>query len=258
MYYFGRQAKAPESKTQSHAATTGKIALAVLPFNDMNSAKDQEYFSDGLTEELTDMLAKNPKLRVISRTSAFSFKGKGVDTKTIAEKLNVTHVLEGSVRKSGNQLRITAQLIEVASDSHLWSETYDRQMDNIFTVQDDIANSVAGALKVTLEGGQLSKSQQTNPQAYNAYLQGRYFHERRTNEDLEKAIGYYEQALKIDPNYAHAWVGLSRTHSRQADSAYVPVDEAYASARKEVEKALALDPNLAEGYAQIGWIKTVL
>ena len=206
------EAKAPESA----AAPIGKTALAVLPFTNMSTDKDQEYFADGLAEELLNVLAKNPKLQVTSRTSAFSFKGKEVNIKTIAEELNVTHVLEGSVRKAGNQLRITAQLIEVKSDSHLWSQTYDRQMENIFAVQDEIAGSVAGALKVALEGGQSPKTQQTNPEAYNAYLQGRYFYDRRSKEDLEKAIGYYEQALQIDPNYARAWAGLSAVHALQA------------------------------------------
>ena len=187
--------------------------MAVLPFVNLSKDEDQEYFSDGLTEELLNVLAKNPKLQVTSRTSAFSFKGTKTDIKTVAEKLNVTHVLEGSVRKAGNQIRITAQLIEVSTDSHLWSQTYDRQMENIFAVQDDIAASVSRALKVTLEGGQTPKAQQTNPEAYNAYLQGRHFYDRRRKEDLEKAIGYYEQALKIDPNYARAWVGLSAVHS---------------------------------------------
>src|SRR5262249_6711298 len=196
--YFDRLTKMSESKSPV-PATQSSIAIAVLPFSDMSPNKDQEYFSDGLTEELTDMLAKNPKLRVISRTSAFSFKGKEVDIKTIAEKLRVTHVLEGSVRKAGSQLRVTAQLIEVGTDSHLWSDTYDRQMENIFAVQDDIAKSVADALKVTLEGGQAPKTQQTNPEAYNAYLQGLYFADRQSKDDLEKAVGYYEQALKIDP-----------------------------------------------------------
>ncbi len=191
--------------------------MAVLPFVNLSKDEDQEYFSDGLTEELLNVLAKNPKLQVTSRTSAFSFKGTKTDIKTVAEKLNVTHVLEGSVRKAGNQIRITAQLIEVSTDSHLWSQTYDRQMENIFAVQDDIATSVSSALKVTLEGGHTIKAQQTNPEAYNAYLQGRHFYDRRMKEDLEKAIGYYEQALKIDPNYARAWIGLSTVHGAQAD-----------------------------------------
>jgi serine/threonine protein kinase/tetratricopeptide (TPR) repeat protein len=245
MFYFSRRGK---------PVASGKTSIVVLPFTNMSADKDQEYFSDGLAEELIDVLSKNPKLRVISRTSAFSFKGKEVDIKTIAQKLNITHVLEGSVRKAGNQLRITAQLIEAASDSNLWSQTYDRPLENIFAVQDNIANSVAEALKVTLEGIQTTKAKQTNPEAYNAYLQGRYFFDRRSKEDLEKAIGYFEEALKIDPNYARAWAWLSAVHSRQ-DIAYVSLDEGYAKARKEVEKALQLDPNLADAHAQIGWIK---
>jgi eukaryotic-like serine/threonine-protein kinase len=252
MFYFGRQTKPP-----APAASKGKTAIAVLPFTNMSADKEQEYFSDGLSEELLNVLSRNPKLQVTSRSSAFSFKGTKTDLKTIAQKLNVTHVLEGSVRKAGKQMRITAQLIEVATDSHLWSQTYDRQMDNIFAVQDDIAKSVAGALKVALEGGPTPKAQVTNPEAYNAHLQGRYFYDRRSKEDLEKAIGYFEQALRIDPNYARAWVGLSRVHSAQADTGYVPVDEGYAKARKEVQKALELDPNLADAHTRMGWIKAL-
>src|SRR5262245_41799073 len=208
-----------------------KIAIAVLPFTDLSEKKDQEYFSDGLSEELLNVLSRNSKLQVTSRTSAFSFKGTKTDLKTIAQKLSVTHVLEGSVRKAGDQLRITAQLIEVATDSHLWSETYDRKMENIFAVQDDISASVAGALKAALEG-QPAKTKETNPEAYNAYLQGRYFYDRLSKEDLEKAIGYFEEALRLDPNYARAWAGLSAVHSKQADRGYVSVDEGYAKARK--------------------------
>ncbi|PWT89632.1 MAG: hypothetical protein C5B54_08590, partial [Acidobacteria bacterium] len=237
------------------AVSLGKTAIAVLPFANMSADKDQEYFSDGLTEELTDVLAKNPKLRVTSRTSAFSFKGKEVDIKTIAQKLNVTHVLEGSVRKAGNQLRITAQLIEAASDSQLWSQTYDRQLQNIFAVQDEIADSVAGSLKATLDVGRAPQVQQTNPAAYNAYLEARYLSDRRTKEEVQKAVDYYEQALQIDPNYARAWVGLSKVHSLQSAFSYLPVEEGFSKARKEVDKALELDPNLAEAYAQRGWIK---
>ena len=255
IFYVGRRAKVADQKVEGPTSPTVKTAIAVLPFKNMSADKDQEYFSDGLTEELTDMLAKNKNLRVISRTSAFSFKGKETDIKTIAQKLNVTHVLEGSVRKAGNQVRITAQLIEVATDSHLWSESYDRQMQNIFAVQDDIATSVANALKITLEGSESPKTQQRNPEAYNAYLQGRYFYDRRTKEDLEKSIDYYQQALRIDPNYARAWAGLSRVHARQADAGYVLVEESYVKARKEAQRSMDLDSTLADAYVAISWIK---
>ena len=243
-------------RKQPQTAPSGKVAIAVLPFTNMSEEQNQEYFSDGLAEELTGMLSKNPKLRVISRNSAFSFKGKDTDTKTIAQKLNVTHLLQGSVRKAENDLRITVQLINTATDSNIWSQTYDRQLDNIFVVQEDIANSVSSALKVALEG-EKAKVQETNPEAYNAYLQGRYFYDRRSKEDLEKALAYFQKALQIDPKYAHAWVGLSEVHCAQADRGNVPLNEGYEKARKEVEKALELDPHMAEAYAQMGWIKRV-
>jgi serine/threonine protein kinase/Tfp pilus assembly protein PilF len=250
MFYISRKPKAP-------AIASSKTAIAVLPFTDLSADKDQEYFSDGLSEELLNVLAKNPKLQVTSRTSAFSFKGKEVDIKTIAQKLNVTHVLEGSVRKAGDQLRITAQLIEVSTDSHLWSQTYDRQMENIFAVQDEIAASVANALKATLEVGQTPKVQETNPEAYNAYLQGRYFYDRRTKEDYEKALGYFAQALRIDPNFARAWVGLSVVRVNQIGNGLIPIDEGIDKARKEVQKALELNPDLAEAHAQLSWIMII-
>ena len=256
IFYLGRQTTSLESRTKATAVQTGKIAIAVLPFADLSANKDQEYFSDGLAEELTDILSKNPGLQVTSRNSAFSFKAKQVDSKTIADKLHVTHLLEGSVRKAGNELRITVQLIKVSSDSNIWSQTYDRKLENIFAIQDDIARSVAGALKVALEGIAVPGIRQTNPEAYNAFLQGNYFYVRRTKDNLEKAIGYYEQALRVDPQYARAWVELSRVHAAQADFSYVPADEGYAKARKEAERALALDPNLAEAHAQIGRILT--
>jgi tetratricopeptide (TPR) repeat protein len=148
-------------------------------------------------------------------------------------------------------------LIEVATDSHLWSDTYDRQMENIFAVQDDIANSVAGSLKVALEGGQTLKLQRTNPEAYNAYLQGRFYLERRSTEDLEMAIRYFDQALKIDSSYARAWVGLSRAHFSQTASGVVSVAEGGENALKEAQKALKLDPNIAETHAAMAWVKTV-
>jgi eukaryotic-like serine/threonine-protein kinase len=247
IFYLGRQTKSPA------VLKNQKTAIVVLPFTNMSADKDQEYFSDGLSEELLNVLAKNPKLQVTSRTSAFSFKDKNVDIHTIAEKLHVTHVLEGSVRKAGNQLRITAQLIDVRSDSHLWSQTYDRQMNNIFAVQEEIAASVSEALKVTLEGKQTGKTKKTNPEAYNAYLQGIYFRDRADEENLKKALDYFEQALKIDPAYAPAWFGISRasfTLSNINNSA-----ELRDRARTAVDKALQLDPNLADAYGQMAFLK---
>lgn len=242
------------SDTSAVADMSGGKTIAVLPFVNMSSDADQEYFSDGLSEELLNVLAKITGLRVTSRTSSFSFKGTKTDIKTIAAKLNVQHILEGSVRKSGKILRITAQLIDVQTDAHLWSETYDETLDNIFAVQDTISHSVAQALKIVLLGKEAHIQQrETNPEAYNAYLLGKHFSSQR--ENLEKAAGYFRQALAIDSTYAPAWVELSRIHSDQANDGSVPVDKGYESARREAEKALALVPNLADAHLQIGWIK---
>ncbi len=230
--------------------------IAVLPFLDMSPESDQEYFSDGLSEELLNVLANNPSLRVTSRTSSFSFKGKNTDLKTIASKLQVKYILEGSVRKSGNTLRITAQLIDSETDAHLWSRIYDGTLENVFVLQDSISSSVAEALEVTLLGTtRKPQNRVTTPEAYNAYLLGKHFYSLRGKANWEKAAKYYEEAVSLDPRYAPAWVGLSKVHSSQADYGYQPVDESFHKARKEVEMALALDPQLAGAYSQLGWIK---
>jgi len=237
----------------------GTPSIAVLPFVDMSSEKNQEYFSDGLAEELLNDLAKIQGLRVAARTSSFQFKGKNEDLRTVGEKLNVGAILEGSVRKQGSRVRITAQLIKVGDGFHLWSETYDREMNDIFAVQDEIARSVAGSLKVALLGKKtaMPSAQGTNAEAYNAYLQGRYFAQRGNKENLEKAIGYYEQAIKLDPGYAPAWAGLAGARSGQVGRGYLPVEEGYRKAREAAERALALDANLAEAHAAMGSIKLV-
>lgn len=160
-------------------------SLAVLPFVNMSGDSEQEYFSDGLSEELLNLLAKIPDLRIISRTSAFSFKGKDVKLTDVEKELNVAHVLEGSVRKSGNQVHITAQSIEARSDTHLWSETYDRPLDNIFAIQDEIAAEVVAQLRLTLLG-ELSVVQETNPEAYALYLQGRHLRRQGKAEAFEQ------------------------------------------------------------------------
>ncbi len=241
-------------KQASQPAGSERKTIAVLPFVNMSSDPDQEYFSDGLSEELLNVLAKNPGLRVTSRTSSFSFKGTGTDIKTIAAKLNVQHILEGSVRKSGNALRVTAQLIDVETDAHLWSETYDGTMENIFALQDTISFAVAQVLNIVLLTKDTGTRQRgTDPEAYNAYLLGKHLYDLQ--EDWDQAARYFRQALSIDSTYAPAWVGLSRTHSSQANDGSVPLHEGYRDARLEVEEALELDPDFAAAHAQIGWIK---
>jgi TolB-like protein/thioredoxin-like negative regulator of GroEL len=248
--FWWRGAKAP-------ASLQGTPSIAVLPFVDMSPEKNQEYFSDGLAEELLNHLAKIQGLRVAARTSSFQFKGKNTKVADIGRELNVASILEGSVRKEGSRVRITAQLINVADGFHLWSESYDRELNDIFAVQEEIARSVAGSLRVALLGGMTATPsvRGTNAEAYNAYLQGRYFFARRTKEDLEKSASYYGQAIQLDSGYAPAWAGLAWTHVFQANLAYTPVDVGFQKAREAVERALALDANLGEAHAAQGAIR---
>ena len=232
-------------------------SIAVLPFLDLSPQKNQEYFSDGLSEELINTLSRNKKLRVIARTSSFFYKGKNVDIKTMAATLNVKHILEGSVRKFGNNLRISANLVNTENDATLWSNTYDGTINNIFALQDSISSSVVKALNAALLGKEITKPEQkTDPEAYNNYLLGNHFYALRGKENFEKAIFYYKKALSIDSNYAPAWVGLAGVTCSQADIGYVPADEGYNKSRKEAEKALEIDPNSADAYSRLGWIKT--
>ena len=255
--WLNHRSKSGKIKPVTTTQPSATPSIAVLPFADMSTNQDQEYFSDGLAEELLNDLAKIPGLRVTARTSSFQFKGKNEDLRVIGQKLNVACVLEGSLRKEGKRVRIRAQLISAYDGFHLWSETYERQLDDIFAVQEDIARSVAGALKVTLLGKNtaVSSSQTKDAEAYNSYLQGRYFYGRRSKEDLERAVSYYAAAIQRDSSYAAAWAGLAEVHHRQADNGYIPVDEGYRMAREEVERALVLDENLAEAQAEMGWIK---
>ena len=238
-------------------APSAPASIAVLPFVNMSSDKEQDYFSDGLAEEMLNSLAKIPGLRVAGRTSAFQFKGKNEDLRVIGQKLNVATVLEGSVRKEGQRVRITAQLIKVDDGFHLWSETYDRELNDIFAVQEEIARAVAGSLKVALLGEKTAtpSSRGTNTEAYNAYLQGRYFLERRSQGNMEKALGYFEQAIKLDRGYAPAWVGLAMVHNRQAYFGYVAFAEGFRKGRAAAEQALALDRNVAGAHAEMGLVQ---
>jgi TolB-like protein/Tfp pilus assembly protein PilF len=243
-----------ESATLVPTATDNSIA--VLPFVDMSQARDQEYFSDGLTEELLNLLAKTSKLRVIGRTSSFQFKGRNDDLRLIGQKLGVAHLLEGSVRKAGNKIRITVQLIEAANGSHQWSETYDRDLNDIFKVQDEIAAAVVAQLKAKLlNGAAPGPRAMPNTEAYTLVLKGRYWLARISRDDLAKAIDYFQQAIQMEPDYAQAWVGLSNCYEDQAKFGAEVVEVAMPKAREAAQKAIALDPKLAEAHAAFGSIQ---
>ncbi len=233
-------------------AATNPNSIAVLPFLNMSEDPNNEYFADGISEEILNLLTKIRELQVTSRSSAFSFKGQNLDVPAMAAKLNVAHILEGSVRKSGNQLRITTQLIDVATDKHLWSETYDRTLDNIFAIQDEIAAAVVDALKIELLG-EAPKATETNPEAYALYLQGMHSRRQNTIDGYEQAETLLKQALDIDPEFAPAWNTLGDVYANQGFAyGILTVDEAYRRARTAIKKALDLDPNYARAWSDLG------
>jgi TolB-like protein/Flp pilus assembly protein TadD len=231
--------------------------IAVLPFANMSSDKDQEYFSDGLAEELLNALTKIRGLRVAGMTSSFQFKGKTGDTRVIGQKLNVATILEGTVRKQNNRVKIDVRLIKTEDGLDLWSENYDRELNDILAVQEEIASAVTSALKVKLLGEEKAAStpKSTNVEAYNAYLQGQFFSKRVNKEKLEKAAGYFEQAIQLDPNYPQPRVGLAFVLSLQAGYAFIPAEQGYRRAREEIRRALSLDADFSEAYAALGWIQ---
>jgi serine/threonine-protein kinase len=224
-------------------------SVAVLPFVNMSSDKENEYFSDGMTEELINTLANVEGLRVASRTSAFAFKGKDIDIRQIGEKLNVGTVLEGSVRREGNTLRVTAQLIQVSDGYHLWSKSYDRELKSLFALEEDIARSIADALQRKLMA---VKAATTNLDAHDLYLRGLYFLNRRTKSALAKAAEYFEQAIAQDPRYALAYVGLADATMLQTNYGAVAPVEILPRAKAAALRALALDPALAEAHTSMG------
>ena len=242
-----------QGRTEALVESFGDQSIAVLAFDDMSQDGDQEYLSDGIAEELLNLLAKIPELRVISRSSAFSFKGQNLELTEIAERLNVAHILEGSVRKAGNQIRITAQLIEARSDTHLWSETYDHTLDDVFAIQDDIAATVVEQLKIELLGEALHVAD-NDPVAYALFLQARHLGRQLTREGWDQSIALYKQALAIDPDYADAWDGLSANYINMAGRSELSYEEGYALAREATEAALAIDPDHARAHSSLGWI----
>ena len=258
VYYFVLRARPPPA-TQS-AAPQVAPSIAVLPLLNLSRDPDQDYFADGLAEELLDLLAKVPGLHVAARTSAFSFKGKNEDVRSIAAKLDVATVLEGSVRKSGDQVRITTQLISAANGYHLWSETYDRKLTDVFAVQDEIAKAVVAALKLKLLPAQVptSKGHRTgDPEVYTQYLLGRQLLTRSRRDGFLQAAQAFEKALAIQPSFAPAWAGLATADFWIADSADSAEDlaEGQRRAQAAADKAVALGPDLPEGYVARGLVR---
>ena len=242
-----------DGRTEALVESYGEKSIAVLPFVNMSSDVEQEYFSDGLSEELLNLLARIPELRVISRSSAFSYKGKDINLAQVAEELNVAHILEGSVRKAGRQVRITVQLIEARSDTHLWSETYDTTLANIFAVQDEIAEKIVDSLSVLLLKA-TPKVKNVDPAAYELFLKGTFLANKVGREDLERGVDLLEQSTRVNSSYAPAWTNLGTAYRNQANYGYRDMHEGTAQARKAIERALALDPLLADAWAQLGTI----
>jgi TolB-like protein len=245
-----------------HASPAGDAvsdkSIAVLPFADMSEKKDQEFFSDGLAEELIEELGRTPGLKVIARTSSFSFRGKSDDIATIAAKLKVANILEGSVRRSGDQLRVSTQLIRADSGQPIWSETFEREFKDVFKIQDEIAAAVVSALKVQLTGGAaaIRGHGTTNPDAYNAFLLGRQLHSQNTVAAWRQAIEAYQKAISLDPRYADAYAGLAMSEYFLSDATGdAALDK---SAEQQALRAIDIDPKLAAGYSVRGFLRANL
>lgn len=242
-------------ESKSHVVSAFEKSIAVLPFADMSPEKDQDYFCDGMAEEIINVLAHVESLKVIARTSAFAFKNKQTDIREIGRILDVETILEGSIRKAGNRLRITAQLIKVDDGSHIWSERYDREITDVFAIQDEISLAITDNLKVRLLGQtkELSARRHTeNIEAYNLYLRGTYYFQMLTPEGIRKAIGYFEQALQSDPDFALAYIGLANVSGSSSFWGNVRPDEAVSKANEYINKALRINSSIAEAYWILG------
>src|SRR6184192_3033595 len=230
--------------------------IAVLPFLDLSPAKDQEYFCDGISEEILDALAKFEGLRVVARTSSFSFKGKNANASEVGKKLNVENVLEGSLRREGNRIRVTAQLINARNGFHLWSETYERELKGVFAMQDEITRAIVDALKIKLAIS-LPLHEQRNTEAYDLYLQGRYLANKGSEEDLREGLTFFQRALEKDPKLSRAWTGIAKIWFYLAD-VYVKPLEAYPASRAAALKAIELDEKDAEAHCYLAEAKRIL
>jgi TolB-like protein/DNA-binding winged helix-turn-helix (wHTH) protein/Tfp pilus assembly protein PilF len=241
------------ARNRANAPSLKNTSIAVLPFEDMSAAKDQEYFSDGLAEQLINDLAKVSGLKVVGRSSAFQFKGKNEDLREVGRKLGVANVLEGSVRRDGNHVRITAELIKADDGFQLWSQTYDREIKDIFGVEDEIAQAATEALQLKLLGGDgqpvASNPRSANPEAYQTFLQAEYLSGRgRSKEDLGKALAYTDAAIKLDERYGPAWALRASVQNMMAEFGLADTTEGFRRARDDAERAIALDPTLASAY----------
>jgi TolB-like protein/class 3 adenylate cyclase/Tfp pilus assembly protein PilF len=249
---------APSREEPRRAATSPvhEKSIAVLPFVDLSQARDQEYFCDGISEEILDALAKIEGLRVVARTSSFSFKGKNVDVGEIAQKLNVQNILEGSLRREGNRIRVTAQLVNARDGFRIWSDSFERDLQGVFAVQDEITRSIVDGLKIKLAVAPPSRPRQ-NTEAYDVYLQGLYLSNKSDEESLRNSLSRFQQALDIDANFARAWTGIAKAWLWLAD-AYVRPLEAYPRVKEAASRALALDERDAEAHCYLGETKRIL
>jgi eukaryotic-like serine/threonine-protein kinase len=261
----------PSSPDESTDYSPGKQpSIAVLPFTNMSADPADEYFSDGLADELINMLAKIKGLRVAARFSSFQFKGKNGDLAEIGAKLKVNSVLDGSVRKSGNRVRISVQLVKVTDGYHLWSEIYDRTLDDVFAVQDDITKSVVMELRTTLMGveadsgargrakadvARAAKGRSNDAEAHRLYLLAKFLNDRMTRDDTAKGLEYLREATARDPKFALAWVERGRAYLLEANNGWIPSELGYERAREAIKLALELEPDLAEAHAAMGWIQ---
>lgn len=229
-------------------------SIAVLPFVNMSGDKENEYFSDGITEELINALANIEGLRVASSTSVFALKGKNLDARQVGERLNVKTLLEGSVRREGHALRVTAQLINVSDDVHVWSKTYDRELKSIFALEGEIAQAIAQTLRHKLIGGRALKAPTSNIEAHDLYLKGRYFANKRNLEAFRKAADYFEKAIRLDPSYSLAHAGLADTLSLRIDYDEEATSELLPKAKAAALRSLELDPGLGEAHTSLGYV----
>src|SRR5437899_11251873 len=237
-----------------HLASSTEKSIAVFPFNDLSAAKDHAYFGEGIAEELLGALAKVDGLRVAARRSSFWFKDKEAELREIATKLNVEHVLEGSVRRDGNRVRITAELIDPGDGFTIWSETYEREMHGIFALQDEITRSIVDTLKLKLAISPLRPSRST--EAYEDYLQGLFYSDKSTEEALRRSLEFFERALEKDPQFSRAWTGIAKSWLWLAD-AYVPPRQAYPKVRDAATHALKIDNDDAEAHVYLGEVKRI-